>query len=180
MPSSYHGFINEVLNEYMKTNPSNVLDIGVGFGKWGFLFREYGDIFRGRWHKSEWKVEINGIEAFEGYKTPVYDFIYNDVEFNDMSNVYTKYANYDFVFAGDVIEHLEKNKALTILNFFKTTAKVFVVCIPLTDVWKQGEVFGNKFEEHKSIWNKEDFLDYEQIVKNNPSGKPIGLFIHRK
>jgi hypothetical protein len=179
MPSCYHGFINEVLDEYMKVNPQKVLDIGVGFGKWGSLFREYGDIFRGRLTKPEWVVEINGIEAFEDYKTPTYDFMYTHVEFDDVSKIYTKYKNYDLVFAGDIIEHLDKDVAMEILNFFAKNTKVFIVSIPLTDVWEQGEVFGNKFEEHKSVWSEEDFPDYEALIKTNPRGKPIGLFIHR-
>ena len=119
------------------------------------------------------------MEAFKGYKSPIYDFIYNHVDFNDISKVYKKYKNYDLVFAGDVIEHLDKDVAMEVLNFFAKNAKVFIVSIPLTDVWPQDEAFGNKFEEHKSVWFKDDFSDYEMLIKTNPNGKPIGLFIHR-
>lgn len=180
MPSSYHGFINEVIDVYLPTYPQKVLDIGVGFGKWGFLFREYGDIFRGNLKPENWKIEINGIEAFPNYKTPNYDYVYNNVIFDDILNVYQDQIGYDFVFAGDVIEHLEKEDALKVINFLKNNNKIVVISIPLTDVWAQGEVFGNKYEEHKSVWFKEDFPDFEQQIKTNPRGKPIGLFIYKK
>ena len=51
-----------------------------------------------------------------------------------------------------------------------------MIGIPLTDVWPQDEAFGNKYEEHKSIWNESDFEGWERFIFTNPSGKPIGLF----
>lgn len=180
MPSCYHGFITNVLDVYLAENPKKVLDIGIGFGKWGSLFREYGDIFRGRFYQKDWQVQIDGIEVFESYKTPIYDFIYNNVRYGDIKMLYPELGGYDFVYAGDVIEHLYKFEALEVLDFFKNNTKTFVVSIPLTNVWEQGEVFGNAYEEHKSVWAESDFEGYEKIIKLNPKGKPIGLFIHRR
>jgi len=45
MPSSYHGFLVNILNELLWLKPSTVLDVGIGFGKMGMLFREYCDVF---------------------------------------------------------------------------------------------------------------------------------------
>lgn len=176
MPSSYHGFISQAISLYLKFNPQRVLDIGIGFGKWGMLFREYGDVFRGRAFKDEWKVQIDGVEAFEKYITPVHRHIYDMLYINDVYDIYKELPEYDLIYAGDMIEHLEKDKALELLNHLQTISKVLMIGIPLTDVWPQGEVFGNKFEEHKSIWDESDFNGWAKHIYSNPSGKPIGLF----
>lgn len=180
MPSCFHGFISDVLNVYLASSPKKVLDIGVGFGKWGSLFREYGDIFRGRYYKQDWEVQIDGIEAFPDYSNPIYNFVYNTVHFNDVKVIYKDFAGYDFVYAGDVIEHLDKPDALAVLDFFKQNSKILVVSIPLTDAWPQSAILGNDYEQHRSIWDENDFAGYEKIIKKNPRGKPIGLFIHKQ
>ena len=44
MPSSRPNTIPTVINLLRQLKPQSILDVGVGFGKWGHLFREYTDI----------------------------------------------------------------------------------------------------------------------------------------
>ena len=44
MPSSRPNTIPTVIHLVRQIKPKSILDVGVGFGKWGHLFREYTDI----------------------------------------------------------------------------------------------------------------------------------------
>ncbi len=71
MPSSHLYQINEILALIMATNPESLLDVGVGFGKYGFLSREYLELWDGREQYHDWKRRIVGIEACKKYLTPL-------------------------------------------------------------------------------------------------------------
>lgn len=179
MPSSFHGHVSDVIDLYLKQSPKRVLDVGVGFGKWGVLFREYGDIFRGRLSPKEWQTSIEGVEIFEAYRNPIYDFAYSKVHYKDIQDFLKKNnSSYDFIYAGDVIEHLNKDAALEVVKQLQTISKTFVLSIPLTDRWPQGEVFGNVYETHLSVWTEDELkrMFKNSKVYTNPAGKPLGLF----
>lgn len=178
MPSSFHGHISDVVGIYLKANPKTVLDIGVGFGKWGMLFREYGDIFRGRLKPEEWKTSIFGVEIFPSYSNCIYKEIYTDVFFEDIRAFAQSMKTFDFIYAGDVIEHLPKDEALTLIKTLQKKSNQFVLSIPLGGKWPQGEVFGNVHETHLSVWEEKELsnLFSNKKIYTNPSGKSIGLF----
>ena len=73
MPSSFHFHLGKMVDWVVKIQPKSVLDIGVGHGKWGFLAREYTDIFYNRYDRATWETRIEGVEAFPTYATPTYD-----------------------------------------------------------------------------------------------------------
>lgn len=79
MPSSHYFQLNEIVDLIALTNPVKVLDIGVGFGKYGFLAREYLELWKDGGEYQKWDRQIDGIEAFEPYITPVHKFIYNTI-----------------------------------------------------------------------------------------------------
>ena len=53
MPTSFHHHISKMVDWVVRLQPRSILDIGVGFGKWGFLCREYLDIFQGRYARDD-------------------------------------------------------------------------------------------------------------------------------
>jgi len=184
MPTCYPVFLNEVLEEYMKRTPKTVLDIGTGFGKWGFLFREYGDIFRGSYFKDDWKIKIDGIEIFKKYVDEHGHFksIYNNVFIGDANSVIdTLDGTYEMIFAGDVIEHFEKDVALKLIEKIKAKAtKSVMFVIPFGGDWEQGEVYGNDAETHRSTWSAADFPGAFAVVsKPDWRGRPIGFITYR-
>ena len=65
MPSSTPQILNEFVTEILKIDPTSVLDIGIGFGKYGFLCREYLETWKGNTYPNQWKVRIDGIEVWQ-------------------------------------------------------------------------------------------------------------------
>jgi hypothetical protein len=47
MPTSHPSQLNEILEVVLKTRPRSVIDVGVGFGKYGVLCREYLEFWDG-------------------------------------------------------------------------------------------------------------------------------------
>lgn len=64
MPTSTGVFISVGLTEIARLRPTSVVDVGCGFGLWGFLCRMYLDVFEGRTYKEDWQVRIEAIEVF--------------------------------------------------------------------------------------------------------------------
>ncbi|RME82607.1 MAG: glycosyltransferase family 1 protein, partial [Planctomycetota bacterium] len=79
MPTSLPNQINEILTLILGVAPQSVLDIGVGFGKYGFLAREYLEMEHGQGTYGKWTKRIEGIEAFEEYITPLHREIYDEI-----------------------------------------------------------------------------------------------------
>ena len=176
MPSSYHGFINEVITDILKFKPNKVLDIGIGFGKWGSLFREYLDIYQGRYHKEDWIKQIDGIEAFEPYIKDHQKYIYSNLYIGDAYEVIGKLDNYDYIYIGDCLEHFERDKAEEMLQKLRKKTNNLLLCVPLTNRWPQDEILDNPYEKHLSIWEESDFKDCSwKTVKRAKKLKKIAL-----
>lgn len=153
MPSGRPNIIGPVIDLIMKINPGSILDVGSGFGKWGFLLREYLEVWQGRLYPEEWRKRIDAIEIYKGYtKLPWYDIIYNNIYNQDITEHDKILADYDLVLFMDVIEHIEKERGLELLK----KAKHWIVSTP-NYVSKQGKMFGNEYEAHISLWSQYDF-----------------------
>jgi hypothetical protein len=176
MPSSYHGFITKVLDDVCKAGPSSILDIGVGFGKWGLLFREYLDVFKGRYHREDWKVRIDGIEIFEPYIKDYHRYIYTNLYIGNAFKILDDCDHYDYIFIGDCLEHFTKPVARSMIKKMLAKTNNLLISIPLTNKWPQGKAFGNKYETHHSIWNEKDFSGCCWSEIHSPKKKKIGLF----
>lgn len=158
MPSSPPFHITAMLEHVLKVQPTSVIDIGVGFGKWGVLCRDTLDILEERYTKEDWKVRIDGIEAFPEYANPMYEYIYNNIYYGDALEVVDKIGEYDLAILGDVIEHFTKDVGQNLLNKLSKKCKFILISSP-TKFFEQ-HLFNNPFEEHKSLWGLDDFKDY--------------------
>lgn len=141
-----------------RVQPSSVLDIGVGFGKWGFLAREYTDINEHRYKREDWKARIDGVEAFPEYETPNYKYIYNNIYYGDLREVLPNLGDYELIIIGDVIEHFDKNVGRELLRLMRQKSQYVLLSSPT--VFFTQEMFGNDFEQHHSLWTIDDFKDY--------------------
>lgn len=162
MPSSRVITIPIVISVLRQVSPRTILDVGVGFGKFGFLFREYTDIVGsakepGRYPKSGWKVRIDGIEGHAPYIHDAHRYIYDDLHIGEASAVLPTLGRYDLIFLGDVVEHLpmEQGKALLALALEKADRCVLAVT-PRYDTG-QGCLHDNPLEIHQSVWTPADF-----------------------
>lgn len=188
MPSSTWVHISTVMDIVWKHQPKTVLDIGIGFGRWGFNIRELLDIFKGRYSREDWKTVINGIEIWPRYITDHHRYIYNNLFIMNIEDFFkSNKQNYDVIIAGDILEHLSKDKALTVINNLRLiTDKVLIVCIPLGTGYPQKaskpDKLGlvNKAEEHLSTWEETDFdnlgLTAKLVVRERIKKRPYGIF----
>ncbi len=162
MPSSRAIVIPYVINIIRQVQPSSILDVGVGFGKWGYLFREYTDINAsendpGRYKKENWKVRIEGIEIFSSYLHAGHDFIYDKIHVGNVEDVLPSLGTYDLIFMGDVLEHLTKICGENLLRIAKNHfTKCLIITTPRYET-EQKDSCDNPFEEHKSLWGPKDF-----------------------
>lgn len=179
MPTSYHGYISEVVEIVRRAKPKSVLDIGIGFGKWGHLFREYLDVMNGRVFKKEWQVRIDGVEIFEPYIMEHQQHIYSNIYLGDIVKVIDNLPGYDLIFTSDVIEHIEKDKAKELIGKIRNKCETFVAVVPMGKVWlnSQGSLYGNDHEAHISDWYVEDFQPYKSCQRFMCNNKPIDVFV---
>ena len=140
------------------TKPRNILDVGVGFGKYGFLSREYLEIWRShRIYRDDWEIRIDGIEAFKSYLTPVHDFIYDNIHIGNAIDILpTLKINYDLILLVDIIEHFTFEEGMKILNECRARTRNIIISTPI-NIGHQKDAFGNSFEIHKFQWRKEHF-----------------------
>lgn len=155
MPSSRFDLIPFILNRVVMWRPKSILDIGVGFGKYGVLFREYLDIWDVDKPYDHKGLRLIGVEAFEKYRNPVWD-VYDKVYTEDILTILPELSreSFDLLFMGDVIEHLTKEEGVRILSSLNYKRLIIVTPRMVSD---QKAVYGNPYEIHKSQWSEEDF-----------------------
>lgn len=179
MPVSIQVQITHCLNKIIQVQPQSVLDVGCGFGKWGYLCREYLDVFPGRPYKHQWTTRIDAIEFFEPYIMDHQRFLYSNIMIGDVRDLCKEIDNYDLIIAGDVIEHMFKDEAEAVVETLYAKAnKLLMVNIPIGPGWIHPEEYGNPAELHRSEWYLEDFNPFgsEFWKFGLASGLEYGIF----
>jgi len=157
MPTSNPSIISFVSNQIIKFKPQSFLDLGCGFGKYGVLAREYGDIWRAeRYYPEQWKVRIDAVEIFDKYITQLHKYVYNNIYIENIYDFIKNYNKepYDMVICIGVIEHFYEDIGKEILSELKHKMKYCIVTTPV-NCRKQGAVLDNIYEKHLSSWTKE-------------------------
>lgn len=164
MPSSRPSTIPYVISVIRQLQPDSILDVGIGFGKWGYLFREYTDILQSendpaRYPKAGWKTKIDGIEGFPKYLHDGHRFTYDKIHEGNAAMILPKLGKYDVIFFGDIIEHftLEDGKKLLRAALEHSNA-----CVMLTTPkfeTNQGDLCENPLERHLSLWGEKEFQE---------------------
>jgi hypothetical protein len=178
MPSSRPNTIPTVIHLLRQLKPRSILDVGVGFGKWGHLFREYTDILEAehdpaRYQRKNWRVRIDGIEGHAAYLTPMHRFLYDRIHVGDASRLLPKLPHYDLIFLGDIIEHFEKAAGMALLaDAFAKTAKAVIVSTPKFET-AQEDLCGNELERHRSLWGVKDFRRFPGALVKTVDGATL-------
>jgi len=133
-----------------RLHSGTVLDVGVGYGERGFLIREMLDRMPGRHARAEWQACIAGLEAFEGYRSPLYGWVYDEVIYADIATYAETCPAYDLVMMGDVIEHLTKETGLAVWRTLVAKCRKAVNATP--DEIFQTDELDNHFDQHRSLW----------------------------
>lgn len=165
MPSSTLVAIEPVLQLIIDLNPMSILDMGIGFGKWGLLAREYLETYRhGVVERPDWKVRIDGIEIFEPYVQEHQRAVYSNLYIADLDSPEARQwlarSRYQLYIAMDVLEHLRNWKEL-----LKAVPKgrAIIAAVPEGES-PQGPVFGNVHETHVVTLQAEDLKPYFENV----------------
>ena len=135
-------------------DPQSILDIGVGFGRWGILCREFLEVWEGKTYPENWSRQIDGIEIFEKNIQPWHSFFYNNLIVGDAYEKLnsTPQNAYDLIIIGDVLEHFIKEKGVEFLYMCLDKGRYILLIIPLGPLWPQTERDGNIHEAHRSVW----------------------------
>ncbi len=160
MPTSQHQQISTIVDLIILLNPQSVLDVGVGFGKYGVLCREYLELWDGREEYHRFRRRIDGIEIFPDYLTPLHTFIYNTMYTGDAQTVIDKLREkYDLVLLIDVLEHLPKQEGRLLIKKLLSKHRGVIISTP-KDIGDQQEVFENAHEAHLSQWSRREFAQF--------------------
>lgn len=149
-------------NRIMEKNPASVLDIGIGFGKIGFLAREYTDVRLGRYFN--WETRIDGIEIFEKYVTPLQRAIYNNIYIGNAIDILPTLGDYDMMVCSDMLEHLSEKDGVFLLSAIKEKSKFAMIVTPMR-VLQQEALYNNEHERHISVWSKETLSKWGQVCQ---------------
>ena len=173
MATSFSVQIETIIYLMQSLKPKNVLDIGKGFGKYGFLLHEYYGIdpsYRPdplKTLKCQSRVVIDAVESNPDYLWPHLDQVYGKVYEGRIEALYGSLEGYDLVLMLDVIEHLEKADGVKIVRHFVSSGANMIVSTPAT--FFQQALYGSDDERHVSFWSPEDVanigfpFDYRRI-----------------
>jgi hypothetical protein len=184
MPTSPYAHLYSLVSYLNTVRPESILDVGLGNGKLGFIARDYLDVMLGeRYHQSQWKLQLDGIEVFGDYIQEHQRAIYNDIFIGDAFDVIDGLDQYDMIMMGDVLEHFDKQKGLEFMEKCFIHARTAVsLFIPLGDGWSQGGIYGNPYEAHQSAWQLDELLplcSQHQLFEYGP-GKYGAFLMHKE
>lgn len=144
-----------------KLDPATILDVGVGFGRWGILFREFLEIWNSGRYDGKWERIIDGVEIFPGYIKDYHKYFYSDIYLQDaLSFLKSTDKKYDLINFGDVLEHFTKDEGEELLKIAVEKGRNVLINIPIGKYWEQRGTEENPYEAHKSIWYNNDFTKF--------------------
>lgn len=145
--------------------PKSVLDVGAGFGKWGFLCREYLDVYNGRHFREDWKTRIVGMEGFERYIHPASRYLYDDIVVGDALVKIHEVGLFDLIIMGDILEHFTRHWANSMLANAVAMSQAVLVVTP-GGRWPQGAVHGNEYERHRTVVKYRHVRNMFRVLKH--------------
>ena len=162
MIMSYKEFkdkFNKTVHNFYEGKKIKVLDVGAGNGLYGSMLRDIAE-------------RIDAVEAHAPYiesfnLEKIYDNVYN-VDICDFELP----VKYDLIIFGDVLEHIEADRAIALLNRLKDIEQI-IIAVPYQ--YEQGALYGNPYEVHKQPdLTKNIFLqrytDYSYMFGDNKYG----------
>lgn len=149
MPWSVIENVPAVVNEVNRLQPGRMVELGIGFGKYGTLCREALDGMYGRCRADQWLARIDGIEAWAEYRNPAWG-TYSSVKIADFSLM--DVSGYDLVLMVDSLEHLPQGQSEAFLHRLVERNKRVLISVPNGACPQPEAVHGNEFEIHRATF----------------------------
>lgn len=102
--------ILDFLGALLAQKTCSILDVGSGFGRWGFLCRCHLGYGRSLTVESRQALTIDAVERFEPNIAPIHDCVYNNVHAGDALEILPTLDTYDIVICSHALEHQEKQE----------------------------------------------------------------------
>jgi len=168
MPTSVPYSIPIVAGIARQLRPRSILDVGIGFGKYGFVLREYTDIWEmssvAQYDRAKWKTQIDGVDATPQYITPMHRFLYDDIHVGDIRTIVDSLPQYELIIMGDLLEHFEKDEGFALIEkLLAHTRKCLLLIFP-NQCAVNLDVLDNPLEAHRSSWSCRDFERFPHHV----------------
>ena len=161
MASSFIDQVPAIVQLSQKLKPKTVLDIGKGFGKFGFLLQEYIGIINtmkvnpDKSLREQSSIKIDTVEVDADLMLPHLSQLYNTIYFGDILKLYKNLPFYELVLMIDIIEHINKEEALLLLKHLVQQGTKIIIATPIH--FFEQHLYASKFENHISHWTKNDF-----------------------
>jgi SAM-dependent methyltransferase len=184
MASSFIDQTPAIIHLLQKLKPKNILDIGKGFGKYGFLIHEYVGIDNTKKLdptkslKELSNISIDAVEVDEDLMLPHLTQLYNNIYFGDVLQLYNDLPVYDVVIMIDIIEHIDKEKAISLLKHFLNKGSKIIVATPKH--FFEQELYESVFEHHLSHWTIKDFKSISSCASQNINAGTVYLLSNEK
>jgi hypothetical protein len=181
-----------ILKSEGKIQHNRALDLGVGEGAYfnwlNHLYVPGGDKFKTM--DQNWAINQGplagafwlGIEIWTPYiKKFNLEDKYNKIINDDIRTVdYSSMGYFDVAIAGDVLEHMSKEDAVSVVNKVLDISTYLFINIPIIH-YPQEEYDGNPYEAHiKDDWSHKEMRDtFPQILKSKASRR-VGVYMLTK
>ncbi|MEM2507753.1 MAG: class I SAM-dependent methyltransferase [Nitrososphaeria archaeon] len=133
-----------------------ILDVGCGYGEWGFLIRTRKSGFPYIIGMDIWHPHLKKLSHIK---------IYNELIRVKIPEVPLKDKSVDITLACEILEHLNKNDGYKLLKELeRVSRKLIIISCPLD--YPQDEIYGNPYERHITEWKPDVFKrrGYKVIV----------------
>jgi len=186
MPTSDNVSVPYVSMILRSLAPASALDVGIGMGKFGFLYREALEWSRIMSEgvrcvpKERWQHQLDGIEICSDYITPVQQYLYDHIFLGSAEDLVDHIAEYDLVYFGDVIEHFSKEAAYRILDATFAKSRLGILVVTPVGEFEQPGVHGNPCEEHRSVWEPNDFDRFPYVWYRKVAERQWVICVTRK
>lgn len=155
-----------MLNRLQMLRPTSLLDIGVGSGTYGRLFRQYFP-----------SAQTLGVEIWAPYIDQFgLNDLYDRVILDDVRTM-PAWPLVDVVILGDVLEHMTVDEAREVWQLSRVVAKKAVyLSIPIVH-YPQGPHEGNPYEEHVvDDWSHVRVLETFEGIGECHIGQTVGAY----
>ncbi len=156
MPTSQPRSLALIHTIIQMLKPKRIIDLGIGHGKTGVILRETMDIMWGRYLKKDWLTDIYGVEGCSFYANALWEYVYTDTVISDALVGLNTLPDVDLILSLDIWEHFDKEYATDVLDKCLKKSSYLMISTPKKPL-PQGDVFGNPYERHKTVWSPIDF-----------------------